>query len=459
MYKIVQNNLFLVFCVAFGGLGYAQNIENTFPLKWKAKVGQTTYRSNIIFANGKIWLGSNGNSLSQTPDDLDAVFGIEPQNGKITDKITPIQLPENADSDINGIAIEGSKLYFGTDAKTLYAYDLTQKSFLWTYKAPKDSLDDSNYNNFESCPLLVDLNNDEEKDIVANLRGKGTVAINGKTGNPLWLNVSSNAEGAYLTSPVCIDVNSDATPDIITGGWDFEYTPYLYALNGKNGEILWQYNLGSGLKSSPVLVKKGKKTAIMVATTYSVVHLIDLTGSLLYYVDFQMPNEAPAFGGISGLYASPALSPNETLLIGSAWWSDANDGVWLAHLNKAKIQDNNGKKEVDRSVRKFYTANRVTASAVVGQFTSKNWQFAVPTERGELLIYDEKTQALQRYKMPSGSECTPLVADIDGDKKLELLIASYDGYLYCYQLPRKKAKIFTGQFRQNNLNQALIQLK
>jgi hypothetical protein len=75
---------------------------------------------------------------------------------------------------------------------------------------------------------------------------------------------------------------------------------------------------------------------------------------------------------------------------------------------------------------------------------------------GNKLFFGTDAQTLL---LPAGSEATPFVGDIDNDKKLELLVATYDGNLYCYQLPLKKAKVFTGQFRHDNKNQATLRLK
>lgn len=439
-----------------------QKIEDVFPVKWKTYIGQTTYRSNILLHQNKIWVGSNGNTLERNAnDENDAVFALDTKTGNVLAKIQPIGKPndtETPDFDVNGIAIEGTKLFFGTDYKVLYCYDIDKKEFLWQYSTPTDAVG-GNYGNIESCPLLADLNGDGESDVVITVRGKGVVAVNGKTGKPIWVNILSQAEGAFLTSPCSVDVNKDNVPDIITGGWGTEYESYLYALDGKNGKILWQFRLGSGLKSSPSIIHKGKKTAILVASTYSIVYMVDLKGQPLYAVNLNMPEQAPFFGGISGLFASPILTPNETLGIGSAWWSDKQDGFWVTHLQKATLNEEKGLKVVDRSLSNFTSANRISASAVVAQVNNKNWQLIVPTEKGRLLLYDEKKKTMQTFQLPAGSETTPFIGDIDGDRKLELLLATYDGYLYCYQLPLKKAKVFVGQFRQDNKNQATIRLK
>jgi outer membrane protein assembly factor BamB len=464
--KMIKNiNILLIFlCLKCHFLLAQTSIESIFPLKWKTYIGQTTYRTNILLHQNKIWLGSNGNTLDKTSqDEFDAVFSIDTKTGQILQKIQSFipsgQKKEMSDLDVNGIAIDEQKLYFGTDEGYFYAYDISQNKILWQYKAPfLENIE--NTGNVEGCPVVVDLNQDGENDVVFSVRGRGIVALNGKTGSPLWVQILTNDNGAFLTSPLCVDVNADNIPDVISGGWNATSTDresLLYALNGKNGEIIWKYTLGTGLKSSPILVEKGEKKAIVVASTYSVVHYIDLQGKHLYALDLNLPS-----GAISGLYAAATLTPNETLAIGSSWWSGDDDGLWIAHLQKAEIEKENryGFRIVSSKAQTFFPANRITASAVVGQIIhKKSWQIAVPTEKGELLVYDENTRKLERYKMPAGSECTPLLADIDGDKKLELLIASYDGFLYCYGLPIKKAKVFSGQFRQDNLNRATLKLK
>ncbi len=48
----------------------------------------------------------------------------------------------------------------------------------------------------------------------------------------------------------------------------------------------------------------------------------------------------------------------------------------------------------------------------------------------------EDGRILDRLSVQSGGEMPPVIKDVDLDGNLDLLFAGYDGYLYCYQLPK-----------------------
>ena len=50
------------------------------------------------------------------------------------------------------------------------------------------------------------------------------------------------------------------------------------------------------------------------------------------------------------------------------------------------------------------------------------------------LLDGDSFKQLKKYALPAGTETTPLIADADGDGKLEMLVGCYDGYLYCFDL-------------------------
>jgi hypothetical protein len=48
----------------------------------------------------------------------------------------------------------------------------------------------------------------------------------------------------------------------------------------------------------------------------------------------------------------------------------------------------------------------------------------------------EDGRILDRLSVQSGGEMPPVIKDVDLDGDLDLLFAGYDGYIYCYQLPK-----------------------
>ena len=70
-------------------------------------------------------------------------------------------------------------------------------------------------------------------------------AINGKTGVKLW---EFETGGFVRSSPA---IGSDGK--VYVGSWDLK----LYALNGKTGEKLWEFATGSFVSSSPAIGSDG----------------------------------------------------------------------------------------------------------------------------------------------------------------------------------------------------------
>ncbi|WP_114752402.1 PQQ-binding-like beta-propeller repeat protein [Pleomorphovibrio marinus] len=93
----------------------------------------------------------------------------------------------------------------------------------------------------QSSPRSVDLNGDGILDFVMGA-GKnefqesdmGILAIDGSDGELLWAHPS---EDQVYGAPVFQDINDDGVPDIFIGG----RSPYFKAIDGKTGNLLWEY--------------------------------------------------------------------------------------------------------------------------------------------------------------------------------------------------------------------------
>src|SRR3989337_1126019 len=102
----------------------------------------------------------------------------------------------------------------------------------------------------QSSPRAVDLNEDEVLDIVmgAGLNeyqqcDQGIIAVDGKTGELLW---QQKAPDQVYGSATFYDVNDDGIKDVFIGG----RSPHFKALNGRNGEVLWEYDYTKHEKDS-----------------------------------------------------------------------------------------------------------------------------------------------------------------------------------------------------------------
>ena len=94
----------------------------------------------------------------------------------------------------------------------------------------------------QSSPRAVDLNSDGVLDFVIGA-GKneyeytalGILAINGLDGELLW---THETQDQVFGSATFLDINRDETPDVFIGGRG----PYLKALDGKTGNLIWEFD-------------------------------------------------------------------------------------------------------------------------------------------------------------------------------------------------------------------------
>lgn len=416
-----------------------ESIADVFAKKWSKEIGFTSFRTNIIEDNGNIIVGSNGADRESKEDKYDGVYILAANDGEVKHQLGNTSAGDN---DVNGVALDGKKLFFGNDNKAFYCYTTAGK-LLWKYT----TLDDT-----EGCPAVADLNKDGVKDVIFATEGFGLTALNGKNGQEIWKRVHPEKNYGFMGSPALVDLNKDGIVDVLIGGCGHPQKlqahrdGYMWALNGKNGDVLWQYELGSQLHSSPVVYKDKDKLMIAQAESYVWINFFNAKGEREKVISFQ-----------HGLFATPVFnSTKEKVYIGNSWWSnedkftaaDVNKGEWRS---KYKIDKFKGADGIST------TTGRISASAVIADILPEHqgMEVIVPTENADLLITDEDGKELKRIPLPGKVEATPLVKDIDGDGLLELIIANTNGTITCYET-KSKGKVYIGQFRFNNQNTGVL---
>ena len=104
----------------------------------------------------------------------------------------------------------------------------------------------------QSSPRTEDINKDGTLDIIMGA-GKnefqqsnmGILAFDGKTGNLIWN--QSSSDQVFGSATFC-DVNADGIGDVFIGG----RSPQLKALDGKSGKLIWEFNADK-FKNHPIL--------------------------------------------------------------------------------------------------------------------------------------------------------------------------------------------------------------
>jgi hypothetical protein len=429
------------FSLFFMGVCFGQEaLTKTFPLQWKTKIGVTTYRTNMVFQDGSIYIGSNGTDRNSRLDSLDGIIRVEGKTGKITKRYCS---PLAGDNDVTGIAIDGNRLFAGSDNFTFYCYDLKSGKENWKYPVSYD---------VESAPVLADFNADGQKDVFFSIEQGGFYALNGIDGSLLWKNDSISSHNGN-TSACPVDVNGDGVMDLIStvrgtpnsddlAGFKMaHYGDYHVAINGKNGEFLWIVETGAGVNSSPFVGMFEGQKVIAVLDTYGEFKLLDLQGNVKFQNTFGYSH-----------YMSPVISSKGILTLGPA----AID-LSSKHWQMSSVTD----PETDAEKSYYHFAEEhdfcadpkneddgpFTASAVIGDVLgSGKQQILTVSESGFVYMRDENGGNPRVFKIPNGAEASIFIKDLDHDGKLEILIADMQGYLSCYST-NSKGKVELGGFR------------
>ncbi len=286
------------------------NTLKKLPLKWKIRIGKTTYRTTLQYANGFIFAPSNGKDSKSLNDTYDGVHIINANDGT---RYKQLSIDRLGDQDVNGIAISNTKIVFGNDNHEIAAYNWNGER-IWKYQTTSD---------FEGAPILTTINTDSYLDVIAATEDGQVLALDGLTGTPLWtFKAVKNPRLFYpetnyfIGSPSAIDVNKDTVKDIIIGNRN----GILYCINGKDGLLLWKNRtkIPSGILSSPVI----KRNSLYYAESYGYIHKLTTKGRQLdtYNINqMQYPH----------IVASPIVNNQNTLIIGT---TNQKKKIWILDI-------------------------------------------------------------------------------------------------------------------------------
>lgn len=430
--------------------------ESTFPLKWKTKIGVTTYRTNMLFHEGLLYIGSNGQNRDSKFDAQDGVYAIHPKTGEI---VYHFQIPFGGDNDVTGIAIGDGKLFFGTDNYYFFCFDLKTKSELWKYHLPYD---------VESKPVIADFNGDKKMDVAFTVQSNGIYALDGSTGTLIWNNNTISCHEGNA-APRLFDINKDGVMDILFAGRGeansdeisgfkmAHYGDYHIAIDGKTGNYIWAVETGAGVHTAPFISTKNGKTEIYALDCYGELNVISPEGKVLKKANFDY-----------GMFSSPVVTTDGHLIIGNTYaeigpkaFSKENDTLPL-YLNEEAL------------VNVIRNKGKTSATSVVADVLGKGFPQVIGiTESGEIFITKTDGTLMAYYHnaksgfeptpfasnsdgksvahlvhlngILTGSETSLFVSDIDADGKLEIVIADLNGYLYCFDT-KSAGKVEYGGF-------------
>jgi outer membrane protein assembly factor BamB len=396
-------------------------------LAWEARIGLTTYKTNILVHGGHVIVGSNGEDRQSTSDPLDGVWVLDPVTGSTRAHLIP---PGQGEKDVNGVVVESNRLYFGTDQGMVYM-GMLDGSVVWQADIGGDA---------EASGGLYDADRDGTGDVAIAAEGGDFHVLRGRDGRTLFTIPSSEGDygqTGFVAPPALYDVTGDGVADVFAPGRD----NWLHAVDGATGAPLWSNQHSSGLHGAPVIADTdGDGTPELIYTeAYSELHAVDpATGQLKWGAVLEHPD-----GGIEGLFGPVTWHPGMgCALVATAWWQEL-EGMYCVG---------------PEGVYWRYTEpiGNITSGAVIGDVDGRNgFEVVFGTESGKLVAVDGRGEPVWIVEIGAPIEATPTLADIDGDGLLEILVASNDGFLRAFDT-RGHAPALLGYHRGSTWNQGVL---
>ena len=467
-----------------------KHVSDLFTTNWKSNVGITNFRTNIVYAENLIFIGSNGMDAGHTGDEKDGVYAIDPKTGEIIHHYQSEHENQSLDTsfkydgDVSGIAVADGKVFFGADNDHFYCYTIDNK-LLWEkrlipirkgqcYHSSGSYVIRGAIRDIECAPGLSDLTNDGIKDIVIPSESGIVYALNGLDGEIIWKKDLGEASRKFylnIGAPALFDLNKDSIADVFLssrvknnpcpGGASGAFS----ILDGKTGNMIYQKQIYTGMSSATRIYITKEDTFALASGAY---------GTILKYsfksknaLTFSPNKNILSNSGIEGFFGTPYLSETGAYCMGNSWWGINRDGI---HYWNSK-----------EKINKYYYGGRTSATAIQADILNKGFdQIIIPDEIGQLFILKKSNgDLIERLlipdefdiKMPEkkdgypdyqetervdkvrlGAEASVFVEDIDNDGRLELLIASLDGFLYCYKTKSKAKSNDQSRFINNTNN-------
>jgi hypothetical protein len=391
---------------------------------WQAPVGLTAWFSTIIALDGQIYVASLGSKFNDPHDSADGVVRVDGATGQAELLFAPPERPGRGPRDVIGLAAGEDRLFVACLNGTVYCIDPKGQP-LWDTHVGSPVI---------APPLAVDVNNDGHSDIVVATRAGKVVALLGPSGRTAWVATVARppADADLLGATLALaDVLPGQGPEIVVT------TPLgdIEVLTVSNGRSRWQHTLPAGTLAGAVtrggMVEHGPPAYVgdRAARVWSIV----AAGASLQ----------------TSVWGTLALRPDDTLIAAlRTLHTDANEPPTVLACPTGEHGGRHGGVcllEPEGVRWRFAVGGAVWGTPAVADLNGDRLSEIVLSSsepnaegqlRGAITIVSQAGQCLYRLPLDAPIDCSPVVADVDGDNLLEVLVADQAGWLHCFKTDR-----------------------
>ena len=385
-----------------------------------APVGLTAWFSTIIPLDGQIYVASLGTSFGDEHDTADGIVCVDGKSGQAKLLFQPT---EGRVRDVLGIAAGDDCLFAACRNGFVYCVEPDGR-LRWKTGVGAPPI---------GPPLSIDLNQGGISDVITVTSQHKVVAISGRTGKTVWVsqtperrndsNTSESAVGATLAvGPVTERDQHELVVTTADGS--------IRVLATRTGRLHWEGTLNSGSLSGAIVCAEQTDDgppAFVADRDTRIWSLVRSDRGLETVTSWDLllrPDE----GLIAGLRTLTTEGHLPTLIAcptgsyfsqsasvcaldpGVVRWRYSPGGtIWATPA----LADINADGETE---------------LIITSIDAKGPEHAV----GVITVLSAHGHCLLRQVMPAPIECSPVVADVDGDNRLEILVADRAGRLHCF---------------------------
>jgi outer membrane protein assembly factor BamB len=283
-------------------------------------------------------------------------------------------------------------------------------------------------------PALIDVSGDGVRDVVLATLGMDLVAVDGKSGFELWR--FYDATGETLGPPVGLRINEDGTDDVVFATVD----GFLHGVDGKTGWGLWKASIPGRPAGGPAVgpIGEGREAAAVTLTRNGALSAHDRGGKPLFTHEMK-----------SSFIAGPSLGD-----------ADGDGNVDIATIDlQGTVRVVEGLTRIEKWRFQSEAGTTMGRLALADLNGDGGMDVLFSTLSGVLTVLDGRSgDVLARRNIGDNSFVTPIVADLNGDKKLEIVTAGRGGRVGAVQVASAGVKLITlkksgwGSVNQNGMN-------